>query len=171
MDIIWASLLVLVNAAWLFLVVLGLPGNWLIVASTVLVAWWHWDDGMFGTGILVSIVVLAAIGEVFELAAAVLGSKTAGGTGRGSIGALVGGFGGAVLGTIFIPVPLLGTLAGACIGAGLGAWGLEIQGGLPGREAVRSGVGAGVGRFFGTVFKLVVGALIWLVVAVAAFWP
>jgi len=36
---------------------------------------------------------------------------------------------------------------------------------------VRSGLGAGVGRFFGTVAKLVVGIGIWIVAAVAAFWP
>lgn len=171
MEYVWLTGLVLLNGIWLFLVVLGLPGNWLMVASTALVAWLYWDQGLFSLETLVALAALATLGELLELGTALVGSKAGGGTGRGSLGALAGGFGGAVLGTIFIPVPLLGSLVGACLGAGLGAWGLEIQGGLPGRRAVRSGVGAGVGRFFGTVLKLSLGVLIWLVAAVAAFWP
>jgi hypothetical protein len=38
-------------------------------------------------------------------------------------------------------------------------------------SSVRIGVGAGVGRLLGTVYKLIVGAVIWLVAGLAAFWP
>jgi hypothetical protein len=32
-------------------------------------------------------------------------------------------------------------------------------------------VAAGVGRLLATVLKLAIGAIIWVIVAVAAFWP
>jgi hypothetical protein len=34
-------LLVLLNAVWLVLVFFALPGNWLIVISTCVFAWWR----------------------------------------------------------------------------------------------------------------------------------
>lgn len=170
-------ILLLLNAAWLALVALGLPGTWLMVITTALVAWWQWpvdstvEAPMIGIGVLAAIVVVAALAEVLELVAGVLGAKATGGGRRGSVGALAGGLIGALVGTVLIPIPLLGSLVGACMGAGLGAWGLELSGGREQGAALKAGVGAGVGRFFGTVVKLAAGVLIWLVVAVAAFWP
>jgi hypothetical protein len=35
---------------------------------------------------------------------------------------------------------------------------------------MRSGMGAGVGRFWGTVAKIGIGAAMWLIITVAAFW-
>ena len=170
-------ILLLLNAAWLALVALGLPGTWLMVITTALVAWWQWpadsttDAPMIGIGVLAAIVVVATLAEVLELIAGVVGAKATGGGRRGSIGALAGGLIGALAGTFLIPIPLLGSLVGACLGAGLGAWGLELSGGRQQGAALKAGVGAGVGRFFGTVAKLAAGVLIWLVVAVAALWP
>ena len=66
MEYLWATGLVLLNGIWLFLVVLGLPGNWLMVLSTVMVAWLHWDQGMFRLETLVAIAGLAAAGEVLR---------------------------------------------------------------------------------------------------------
>lgn len=177
MTYLIATLLTLLNAFWLLLVVVGLPGTWLIVATTLLVAWWRWDASlsadqqMFGVPVLVGVVALAVVGELLELGAGAVGSKTAGGTRRGAIGALVGAVVGGLAGTVFIPVPVVGSLAGTCLGAAVGAWGFELHQGRTMEASLRSGAGAGVGRFFGTVAKLVVGALIWLVVGVAAFWP
>jgi len=172
-----AILLLVVNLFWLFLVVLGLPGNWLMVLSTILFGWWQLSraepggQAMFGMVTLVAIVILATLGEVVEFISGVVGAKKAGGTRRGSIGAIVGGIVGALAATFVIPIPVLGSLIGACGGAALGAWGLELYGGLEMPRSIKSGLGAGVGRLVGTVVKLVAGASIWIVVAVAAFWP
>ncbi len=177
MAYLWATLLVLLNTVWLATVVAGLPGTWLIVVSTALVAWWQRgdattdDEGMFSIATLVVIVVLAGVAELVEFLTGVVGSKRAGGTRWGSVGALVGGVIGAIAATFLIPIPLLGSLIGACGGACLGAWGLELAGGRRMKESVDVGVGAGVGTLVGRAAKLIAGVVIWVIVAVAAFWP
>jgi uncharacterized protein YqgC (DUF456 family) len=168
---VWSFALVLLNAAWLLMVFFGLPGNWLIVISTCLFAWWQWDDGIFSIYTLLAITILAVLGELVEFLAGAGGAKKAGAGWRGSIGAIVGAVTGAIVGTFTLPIPVLGTLLGACIGAGLGAWGLELAGGRKLRDSVRSGIGAGVGEFLGITTKFILGGLIWVIVAVAAFSP
>lgn len=171
MMYLWATILVLANGAWLFLVLLGLPGNWLIVGSTALVAWLYWDRGMISKWTLIALVLIAVVGEVLEFAAGAVGTKRAGGSRGGAFGALMGGLIGAAVGTLVIPVPVIGSLLGACSGAFSGALAMELAGGRELDPAIRSGLGAGAGRFVGTVAKLAVGAVLWIVVAVAAFWP
>jgi uncharacterized protein YqgC (DUF456 family) len=166
---LWAALLVLTNTLWLALDLLGLPGNWLMVAGTLLVAWLR--PGMFGAWTLVAVCVVAAAGEALELLSGAVGARKGGAGRRGAAGALLGGFLGAIAGTFWIHVPLLGSLAGACAGACLGAWGLELSGGRGFGASLRAGVGAGAGRALGTVVKLAAGILLWLVIAVAAFVP
>jgi len=168
---LWSVLLILLNAIWLALVVFGLPGNWLIVISTCLFAWWRADDAVFSIYTLILITILAILGELVEFFSGMAGAKRAGAGWRGSIGAIVGAVTGAILGTFLIPVLLLGTLIGACIGAGIGAWVLELSGGRKMQDSVRYGMGAGLGEFLGITSKFALGVLIWLIVAVAAFWP
>ena len=177
MPYVWAVLLCIVNAVWFVTIIPGLPGTWLMIASTVFVAlWWRGgtgpgEPGMFNIWTLVAVLVIAGIAELVEFLAGVAGSKRAGGTRWGAVGALLGGLIGAVAATPFIPLPLLGSLLGACIGAAAGALLLEYYTGQKLEVSIRSGVGAGVGVFFGRAATLVAGALIWLIVAVAAFWP
>jgi uncharacterized protein YqgC (DUF456 family) len=172
-----AAGLVIINAVWLALVVVGLPGNWLMVVTAAGVAWWRWSDAsppgdrMFSLWTLGSIAAIALIGEVLELFAGVFGARTTGGTKWGGVGALAGGLIGGIVGTFAIPIPLLGSLIGAAAGAGLGAAALECVGGRPVDASIKAGVGAGIGRLAGTLFKFAAGIAIWLIVAVAAFWP
>jgi uncharacterized protein YqgC (DUF456 family) len=166
---LWAALLILANALWLVLDLLGLPGNWLMVAGTLLVAWLQ--PGMFSVWTLAAMVILAAAGEVLELASGVFGARKGGAGRRGSAGALGGGLFGALIGTFWIPIPVVGSLIGACAGACLGAWFLEQTGGRDSWASLRAGVGAGVGRALGTVIKLAVGIFLWLLIAIAAFVP
>lgn len=168
---IWLTALVLLNALWLVLVVFGLPGNWLIVMSTCLFAWWRWGDDVFSIYTLIIIVVLAIIGELFEFFGGMRGARKSGASWPGSVAALAGAITGAILGTFFIPILLLGTLLGACIGAGIGAWALEFTRGQKLEESARYAIGAGLGEFLGITSKFAVGIAIWLIVAVAAFWP
>jgi hypothetical protein len=68
---IWLIILIVLNLAWLILVLFGLPGNWLIVISTCLFAWWRWEDGVFAIYTLIAIVVLAVLGELLGITAKV----------------------------------------------------------------------------------------------------
>ncbi|MCD4825704.1 MAG: DUF456 family protein [Phycisphaerae bacterium] len=169
--ILWAILLVVCNLFWLVLTAMTLPGNWLMVGTTVAVAWWQWDKGMFSPWTLIAITLLAIVGEVLEGITSAVGVRKAGGSRLGGFGALVGSLVGLTAGTFLIPIPILGSIAGACVGAFGGAMLLEKGGGKTNRQALKSGTAAGVGRFLGTVFKLLAGIVIWIIVAVAAFWP
>jgi len=168
---IWLISLIVLNVVWLVLVLFGLPGNWLIVTSTCLFAWWQWEDGVFSIYTLIAIAVLAGLGEMFEFLGGMHGAKRAGASRRGSIAALAGAIAGAIFGTFMIPVLFLGTVLGACIGAGLGAWAMEVSRGRKMEESVRCGLGAGLGELLGITAKITAGIIIWLTVAIAAFWP
>ena len=171
MSCVIAALLLLLNAGWLVLVLLRLPGIWLMVLSTGLVAWWRWDEGMFSGWTLLAILVLALASEVLEFFAGAAGTKKMGGSGWGAAAAVLGSVVGAVAGTGLIVIPVLGSLLGAIGGAALGAWCVELARGRKMREAVRSGTGAGAGTLAGWFIKVGFGTLLWLIVAVAAFWP
>jgi uncharacterized protein YqgC (DUF456 family) len=169
MVYLWSILLIVLNTVWLSLNAFGLPGNWLILMSTCAFAWWRWDDGVFSIYTLIVIALLAIAGELVEFFAGMTGARRAGASWRGSVGALIGAVVGAMIGTLVTPV--VGTVFGACVGAGVGAWGLELTTGKHMKESFRHGLGAGVGEFIGITSKLILGVLIWLIVAVAAFWP
>ena len=171
MIYLWATLLVIWNLASLLGVLIGLPGVWIMVITTSLVAWWQWDEGMFSAWTLAAILALAVLGEVLEFFSGVFGSKRVGGSGWGVVGGIAGCIVGGIAGTFLIPIPLVGTLIGACVGGGLGTWLAEMAAGQKMDVAVKSGVGGGVGRLLGTLGKLLVGVVIWLIIAVAAYWP
>jgi len=171
MVYLWSIVLVILNSAWLGLVVFGLPGNWLIVISTCLFAWWRWGNSVFSIYTLITILVLAVLGELAEFTAGVIGARKSGASWPGSIAALFGAVTGAIFGTFLIPIPLLGTLLGACLGAGLCVWAMEFSRGKKAEHSLRYAVGAGLGEFFGITTKFALGVVIWFVVAVAAFWP
>lgn len=166
----WLVCLLVLNFCWLGLVFFALPGNWLVVISTGLFAWWRWEDGIFSIYTLIAITLLAFVAEIFEFFAGMGGAKKAGAGWKGAFAALGGAIIGAVVGTFMIPIPFLGTLLGACLGAGLGTLAVELKLGKEMHESVRSGFGAGVGVFLGTTGKFLIGLLIWVIVAVAAFY-
>jgi len=165
---VYIALLLVLNLLWLFTVVLGLPGNWLIVGSALLFEWWR-EEEIFSVWVLGGVTALAVAGEVFEFVSGVVGSKKAGGSGWGALGSLFGAIAGAIVGTIFIPIPVLGSILGVCGGAFAGAVIFELLSGRTMDHSLRSGKGAAVGRFLGVSAKLLVGAAIWVIIAVAAF--
>jgi uncharacterized protein len=167
----YAIILVLLNTVSLASIPLGLPGNWFMVILTWLLAWWQWDKHVFSLPVLIAIIVLAAFGEVMEFLTGALAVKKVGGSRRGAVGAILGALVFGLVGTFVIPIPIVGSLIGACVGAFLGAWGLELSGGKNMDDSLRSGLGAGLGRFLGLNIKLLAGITIWLIVGVSAFWP
>jgi len=113
----WLVLLIVLNTLWLALVLVGLPGNWLMILTALLFAWWQSEAPIFSTVTLVVFCVLGLAGELFEFAAGTVGSKKAGAKIWGSVSAILGGITGAIAGMFLIPVPVIGSLTGACAGA------------------------------------------------------
>ena len=174
MEIVWAIVLVLVLAVCWASSLVGLPGNWaMILAATVY--WWFMPADTrvaFHWGVLVAMVVLAAIGELVEFAAGALGATKAGGSRRGAALALVGSIVGGLLGAIVgVPIPVVGPIVAALLFASLGAMAGAMLGehwkGRTMEEGFQVGQAAFWGRLFGTLGKMMFGAVMLVVVVVA----
>jgi len=165
---LYLTILVIFNTFALMLVPFALPGNWLMVTATTLFAWWQWDRHPFSIATLIAILILALLGELFEFLGGFGGARKKGAGFLGSIGAILGAIAGAFFGTFLIPIPILGTLAGSCIGAGLAAAFFEIISGRELNLSLSRGFGASVGQFIGTMAKFAAGSIIWLTITIAA---
>jgi uncharacterized protein YqgC (DUF456 family) len=176
-----AALFAVVGVGCLVLVALGLPGTWMLLAAAVGI---ELIDGpvlgrggpgsasTFGWPVLLIGAALGALGEVLEFLAGAAGAKMGGGTRRGMWGALAGGIIGAVVFIPLLPIPLLGSFAGALIGTFVGAFVAEATGPdvRAHRLTLRAALAAVVGRLAGTLGKLAVGVVVW-VLLVRALLP
>ena len=150
----------------LFLIILSLPGTWVILGLTGL--WAAFVDGPdFTPRFFIILAALAAAGEIAEFFAGHFGAKKFGGSNKGSVGGIIG----AIIGAIFCAPFLfgLGALLGALAGGFLGCWLVERNRGMPNKEALRAAFGATLGRFGGFMIKLGVGITM-LVFAIPAIW-
>jgi uncharacterized protein YqgC (DUF456 family) len=168
-DVAWIAGLLAVNALGVFLVALALPGTWLIVLATGLFAWLRGYPEILGWPSLSALIGLAVLGEVVEFAAGAAGVKSAGGTKRGAAGAIAGGIVGAIAGTFLIPIPVLGSVLGAAMGSFVGALLGERSAGRTSAEQLQAAQGAFWGRLLGTVSKLAIAVVMWILVASALF--
>ena len=160
-------LLIIVNAFWLMLGVFSLPGNWLMIITTILFA--LWQKNIFSVYTIIAAIVLAVIGEILEFIAGAAGTKAAGGGKKAMAAAIIGAIVGAIVGTVIIPIPIFGTLLGSAIGAALAVLFVERKGGKELKQSLKIATGAGLGRFVGLGAKFIAGVIIWLVFAIAAF--
>ena len=168
MIYVYATLLTLCNFVFLVGVLFNLPGTWLMVLLAAGVEWWNPGEYMFGWPVLYAAAGLALLGEVFEFLFSAAGTRQAGGSKRAAAIAIGGGVIGAVLGTA-LPVPVAGTLIGASVGAFAGSLLGDLWAGRPLFRSIDAGRGAAVGRFFGTVAKLAIGAVMVVILGLAAF--
>ena len=167
---VYATSMCLLNAVWLALVFFYLPGNWLIVLTTGALAWWQRDVQAISFWTVGVMAFLALIGEVIEFMAGMGGAKKAGAGWLASISAGGGGLGGGGGGGGLISIPFSRPLVGAGVRGRAGGGGLWWGGGDEQGDEVRSGVGAGVGVFIGTASKIAIGAVLWLMAAIAVFF-
>lgn len=169
------ALFALFGMACLTVVILGLPGTWILLAvaaGTELVdASLGGPAVTFGWGLLLGCAALAGLGEAFEAAAGAVGARMGGASRRGMVGALVGGILGAIVLTPLVPAPLLGTLLGAALGTFLGAWIGESTGPerRRRRDRFRASLAAVLGSLAGRLGKLVPGIAVWVLLVRAAW--
>lgn len=162
----------------LVLVILGLPGTWLMIAMAAGLEMVdeNWlaagKTQSFGWWAIGTSAVLALAGEVLETWAAAAGLAAGGGSRRGMWGAIAGGLVGGLLLTGLVPIPVVGTVLGAALGAFGGAFAGEFtaEQGLGTGDSMRAAAGAAVGRIAGTFGKTIVAIVIWVVLTVALFW-
>jgi len=159
-GLIFLDLALLVS---LFLIPLGVPGNFIILGLALMAGWL---GGFQAIGLWALLIMLAAV-LLAELVEALLGSAMArkyGASWWGVLGALLGGFLGVIVGTALLP--LVGSLIGAFLGAALGAAALEaVNLRRMDQEALRAGWGAFIGRLLASFFKMGVGTgmVIWVI--------
>jgi len=134
--------------------VFGLPGNFIILGASILLAWYGGFHNVTVTVIIV-LIALALLGELVEFVLGIYGAKKYKSSNKAIAGSIVFGIAGAVLGLPFLVG--IGAVIGAFIGAFVGAFlvDLFIQKDID--SAVRSGWGAFIGRVGGTVSKAALG--------------
>ena len=95
---------------------LSLSGTWVVFGATLLVAWKRWPD-FPGIGTLVVFLLICIIVEIVEAFAGAWGVQKRGGSKAAGWAALGGGLLGMLIGTIVIPIPVVGSLAGMIAGS------------------------------------------------------
>jgi uncharacterized protein YqgC (DUF456 family) len=158
------ALAILVMAASLVLIPLGVPGLWIMIGvltvATVL--------GEVSPWILLLLLGVAVLAELAEWAIVARTSARWGGSRKAFWGAIVGGIVGILLG-LPIPLPVLGPLLAGLLGTFAGAaivtlWETRVP-----RAAGRVGLGAVLGRAFAAAAKTAAGVVILIVGAAALF--
>lgn len=149
----------------LILIVLGLPGLWIMVAAAVAYNMIVAGDPI-GWFTLVAVLILAVIAEVLEFTMTGSYARKYGGSRRAGWGAIIGGIVGAMVG---FPVPIVGPVIGAFVGCFAGALIAEVTRGSTTGDATRVAQGALIGRVVSTVLKIGIGFMIgvWLFIAAA----
>jgi uncharacterized protein YqgC (DUF456 family) len=161
--------LIVINTVGVAMVLLQMPGTWLIFFSTAAVAWFRWSNGSIGWLTLAVLLLLAVVGEIVETATAARHTRKAGGSWVAAIMAMIGAIFGAILGSFILPP--VGTLAGACAGAGLGALGFTRASGSSWDDSRDIGIAAAKGRFWGTLAKVGIACVMWFVSLLAVVIP
>ncbi len=167
-DIAAIVVLILLCLTGVVITVVRLPGTFLILLAAIGYSWWHEWERITLVWLLV-LGGIALLGEVVDLLASLVTTRRAGGSRQAAWGGLIG----AILGMIFltVPMPLIGTFFGAIAGCFIGAAVAEIL------VHNRVGHGARVGIFSAIGFAIGAATKIGLAVAMAgltivvAVWP
>ena len=167
MSILATILLLFVLFFGVACLVFGLPGTTVILIAALV---WAFATGFeeITWGMLLTLALLAALGEVSDYFFGILGARRFGSSRKGIAFSLIGGVLGAMLGAPFLFG--LGAVLGAFAGAFLGAVAIELftYGFSQWRTAVRSGWGNFLGRVAGMITKaaIAVGMAVWIAVRV-----
>jgi uncharacterized protein len=164
---VYFVLLIIFLGAGMVLAVFTLPGLWLMTAAAAGYALIT-HEKYLGWHTLVVLLVLALLAEILEFALTGAAAKKAGGGFRAAAGGIIG----AIIGGIFlsfIPIPIVGTVLGICLGSFLGAAGVELLAGRETAGSLKIGWGAAKGRFMGIVTKVTIGVVMGVIILWRAF--
>src|SRR5438034_4067733 len=142
-------ILVVIMLVSLFMIPLGLPGTWVMLAAGV--GYSILLPNSIGMFALIGTAALAVVAEVFEWTLAGKYARKYGGSRRASWGAVIGGIVGAFVG---VPVPIIGPILGAFAGAFIGALVLEFSRQGQVGTATRVATGALLGRVVASALKV-----------------
>lgn len=158
------ALFVVTQVVAIVLIPLGLPGLWVQVAMSVAAGLWL---GLAWTWVA-GFAALAAVGEAIEFVSGQWGARRFGGSRHAAWGAFLGGFAGAVIGGIPVPVvgsviaSFLGTFAGAIVGETLAQRRVAPH--------ARVAFGAVLGRTIGVASKVSMAFVIFVLSLVGVLW-
>lgn len=154
MDILAVTLFIAFALAGIFCTFIGLPGNFIILISSGLLAWYFGFE-VIKINIIILLVSLAVLGEVLEFVIGIIGSKSKKASNKAVVGSIIFSIIGAIM---FAPVMFgLGAILGAFLGAFFGAFIVEYLRFKDAKKAVESGKGAFLGKLGGVLVKTVIG--------------
>lgn len=170
-------LLILLNGLSWTSILFSLPGNWAMAVLTTLFYFFYEDSAHseLHWQTVVTLFILAGIGELVEFLAGAYGAGKQGASRRSMVLAIAGTMVGSIVGTgLGIPIPVIGPIIGAVGGGALGAFvGAYMGEAWKGREEshrISVGKGAFTGRLLGTFGKLMIGAVIFILVPCDLFF-
>ncbi len=169
-DIVALAALILCCVAGLVLAVVRLPGTWVILLAAAGYGWWsHWERvGLWTVGALAG---FALLGEAVEFVMSIWAARRAGASRQAVWGGLIGGFAGMLLLSFLVPIPVIGTIAGALLGcfagAASGEWFVRRRVG----QGAKVGSFAAIGFAAGMAAKLAVALVMSALVLTKAAWP
>lgn len=154
MEYLVFFIFLLVAVIGLISIILGFPGNFIILADSLFYGWYG-DFKSISFQVLIVLALLALFGEVIEFLLGIIGSKRHKSSNIAIIGSIVGGIIGAILGAPFLFG--VGALLGAFIGVFVGAFLVELFKTKHINQSIKSGWGAFIGRVGGTITKGIIG--------------
>ncbi|MCI0455295.1 MAG: DUF456 domain-containing protein [Candidatus Dadabacteria bacterium] len=164
MDYLVFIIFVFVAFGGLLSLIFGLPGNFIILADSILYGWYGEFKEITYKVILI-LIALTILGEVIEYVLGIVGAKKRG----ASKGAIIASIAGGIVGAI-ICAPFLfgiGSLIGAFLGAFAGAFLIEYYQGKGVNQAMESGWGALLGRVGGAITKGFIGVMMIIITVVS----
>jgi uncharacterized protein YqgC (DUF456 family) len=172
---------ILIFAGWAVVIILcvfgiilsslTISGTWLVVAASAIAAFIR-PDAFPSLWITVVFAVISGLVELLEAFSGAIGVKKRGGSAMAGFAAVVGGFGGIIIGSILIPVPLIGGLIGMIILSFAGVFLVEAIRIKKQSQAAYIATGAVLSRIF-IMFVKIAATLVmttWLTAGILLHW-
>ena len=146
------SLLILFEIAGIFIAAIGFPGP-LFASSCCLVYYFLSPEPIFAWWHLLIFFGISIFSEIFDVISAGWGAKKFGKASTlAGVSSIFCGLLFALLGTAFIPIPIIGTVAGALLGSFLGAFAVEAV--KDRKKGLSVGFASMITRLFAMILKI-----------------